>query len=400
MDGARDTEYEYDKVRNKGAIISENDTAEFVVEKDSMTIDTPLGEYVLTRAEQGFDVEEYVLRTLQGAYSNDERAEVVEIQKDGDLTVYAVDAIVDGEYEYDVTDGEGTIALEGGEYDFSASMESIDIEDVGLFVKQDKGFDIEAFLAQYGSRVEGLWYDMNGTAGSLEFMEDGTYTLVLYGAEYYGTYTFDETAGTGKMTLGESSTDFYIEDGTLNYEGLVYTRDYVEQMGAEDLYAMVAGKYYDKNGMMGTIELFTDGTATIVQYGVEYAATYTINPFEGTGVITVTDTGEAAEFFISDGVIGIGETTYTLDYVEQVDATVTGTWYDMDEDAGVLQLNADGTAVYEFQGNIYYGTYTFDVMYGTGQLSLEYEGETLIYDMSLDAGFLIVGDSTFTSEVE
>ena len=67
----------------------------FTVKGDEMIVETPDFEYVLTRAEEGFDPEEFIEECLIGEWSNEELVQVIEIKKRGDAVLYTVNGETD-----------------------------------------------------------------------------------------------------------------------------------------------------------------------------------------------------------------------------------------------------------------------------------------------------------------
>ena len=80
--------------------------------------------------------------------------------------------------------------------------------------------------------IPGIWYETTGYGGTMTFNPNSTFEMELMGMTFSGTYTFDDTTGIGEITLDYLGTqipgNIYLKDGTLDFEGTEYTRNYVE----------------------------------------------------------------------------------------------------------------------------------------------------------------------------
>ncbi|MGE5493861.1 MAG: hypothetical protein ACM3S4_00940 [Burkholderiales bacterium] len=85
--------------------------------------------------------------------------------------------------------------------------------------------------------ISGLWYETTGLAGTLEFKSGGVVSLQMMGMSIDGTYKFDAATGKGTIifTEDESESDFELKDGKINLDGMIYTRDKVEQKDPEEI---------------------------------------------------------------------------------------------------------------------------------------------------------------------
>ncbi len=99
-----------------------------------------------------------------------------------------------GGFEYNIIRGEGTLTLHSKDYTIRATHAQLEVKDVGVYTKADKGLDIKAFLAQTQSPVLGMWYESQGELGTILFSEDGTLQVEMMGQIYFGTYTLMQQA--------------------------------------------------------------------------------------------------------------------------------------------------------------------------------------------------------------
>jgi hypothetical protein len=86
-----------------------------------------------------------------------------------------------------------------------------------------------------GNGILGTWYEQSGFAGTLNFKAGGDVDMEVMGQTITGEYTFDQKAGSGELTVLGQTGEFYLEDGLLNMEGAMYTRDHVDQQDLSDL---------------------------------------------------------------------------------------------------------------------------------------------------------------------
>ncbi len=225
--GSYEGEYEYNKGKGKGVITVSGGEDEFTVKGDELTVEATDKDYIFTRAEEKFDSEEFFEECFLGAWSNEELVQVIEIKKRGNLSLFTVSGETEGEYEYDVCDGEGTITLGDQELSFITSEQGIELEDSGVFAKQDEDFDIYDFIAENAVGVAGIWYKTGDRNITLKFSEEHLfiYTVINGGVtnETIGIYDFDEETGEGIILL-QQTVKFNVEDGKLYIGEDVFTR--------------------------------------------------------------------------------------------------------------------------------------------------------------------------------
>ena len=81
--------------------------------------------------------------------------------------------------------------------------------------------------------LAGMWYDIEGVDGTLNFAHDDIVFLEGGGSFIELLYIYDKGSGTGKMWIPDKpdlSYEFFIEGGLLVTGYATYTRDYVKQI--------------------------------------------------------------------------------------------------------------------------------------------------------------------------
>ena len=84
-----------------------------------------------------------------------------------------------GEYEYDVSDGEGTVTIGELELAFVTTAKGIEILDKGTFTRQDDDFEVYDFIEKYAVGVVGIWYITGGGDITLEFGEGHSFICTV-----------------------------------------------------------------------------------------------------------------------------------------------------------------------------------------------------------------------------
>ena len=270
--------------------------------------------------------------------------------------------------------GSGTITSDGDKLGFSADWDAIEVEDIGSFKRADKSLDITAFIKEYGNPLIGTWYDTEAVHGDITFNEDYTFELATYGQKYTGTYTFDPLSDSGSVTLDASGVtgEFSLSGDTLTLEGVTFTMDIVEQPGAGDDTYAIAGSWYETSGA-GSATFNEDGSVEYVSYGEKVTGTYTYDPLDLSGTITLQYMGGTSKLDFQlgdDEKLDINGYMYTRDYVAPLQ-TLQGTWYDVAGQAGTIYFDAEGVLTMESGGQEIQGTYTFDAPTGKGTISPE-----------------------------
>ena len=163
----------------------------------------------------------------------------------------------------------------------------------------------------------------------------------------------------------------------------------------------MAGTWYDAELPEELIVFYSDGTAEVVSEDTYYTGTYTFDPFEQSGVITLTDGTQSDdfEFKLEGDTLNLNGYSYTKQPTDAVTGTVLGTWYDVAGLQGTLYFDKDGLAIMESYGVFFYGTYVFDTAAGTGTMTLDFMDGPNIWNLYLLEGLLYTGDAVYTQQV-
>ncbi len=406
LSGTQRLEYEYSRQTGEGTLTTGEGECPFSVEKDVLTLKTSEGDIGYSRAKEEIDTEKFVKEGLPGLWSNERLAKVLELKESGESAVYSIEGEQSSDYGYDIEKGEGTLTVGGGKSVFTAGKEKIEIIGWGVFTRQESGFDITAFIEKYARPLDGAWYDASGVMGRFLFRDGGTLSVTSYGKGYKGTYTFSNAQRKGTLSFGDITMDIVYYEGALKIRGQAFTKEYVAQKGAKDVYGQLAGKWYDKQGN-GTIEISADGTAVYIRDGSTYGASCTFDPVGGTGELKFLDGSETKvlNILLSNGMLAAGEWLYTRDIVEQKNSGILGTWYDSGGRVGTLTLKDGGGAELDYKGSKYTGTYSYDEAAGKGKITTVFSGQTWTFDMELreerlviKTGIMFYNEVVFTRE--
>jgi hypothetical protein len=183
---------------------------------------------------------------------------------------------------------------------------------------------------------------------------------------------------------------------------MTYTQQYVEQPGAEDFYAAIAGAWLAVQDSGLALEFAEDETVVFYTHGESFNGTYTFNPLEQTGTIALTDASETAHytFRVSDDMLYVGDYPYmrvdALNIVAEPTDSLLGIWYDEAGEAGTLYFDKDGLVLMDTHGVMYSGTYTFDKDEGSGTMVLQVDGEDVRISLYLLYGTLYTDDAIYT----
>lgn len=311
------------------------------------------------------------------------------------------------EYRYDTGRGNGSISLEGTDFYFNAAAGRIDIDNFGVYARENSEFDIDAFLKEFGYPLKGAWYDAAGNMGRLDFLDDGILTLLSYGAIYHGTYECDNAEDTGTLYIDGKTLQIRFGKTSVDLGGLKFERGYVKQKAAGDEYGQIEGTWYDTNGKKGTAQFFKDGAVVLKSDGIATNAVCTFRPVSGEGSITVSGEGGTPElkFHLASGMLVIGDTVYAKKFTPQAESPIAGLWYSKDGRFGTLKISSDGSAQLDIMGGTYSGTYTFDAANGAGEISTVFNNQKWTFVLRLEdgalvveTGILIAGDVTYTRD--
>lgn len=391
LNGTERRGYEYNRQNGEGTLKAGSGICAFGVKEDVLTLKTNKGDINYLRAKEEVNIQRLVKGGLLGLWSNEKRAQVLQLKEDGGFTLYSIEGEQESAYDFDIESGEGSLSLGGGRSVFKADKAEIDIIGSGVFTKQESGFDIKAFIAEYGKPLDGVWYDSSGVMGRFWFQDEGRLSVASYGKEYRGTYTFSNAEGKGTLSFGGITMDIGYYEGKLKIRGQAFSKVYVTQKGAKDVFEQVAGKWYDKQGN-GTIEISAGGTAVFKRDGKTQSAVCTFNPLSGMGRLELSGGNgiKALNLLLSNGMLAAGEWLYTREVVEQKNSGILGTWYDTDKRVGALTLEDGGAAELDYSGSKYIGTYSFDEALGKGTITTVFSGKTWTFDMELRGDQLII----------
>ena len=200
--------------------------------------------------------------SIQGQWYNEERMEVVEFGAGSAMTVYGTDGDYDGTYAYDSAKSEGVITLEGSTFAFEVDKDEMDVEDIGVFTKAGQGFDIDEFLS--------------------------------------GPIPMNNGNSTGSTVTDSSQNG--TQNGMIGQSGIV-------------------GMWYETTGYGGTLEFYNNGTYNMSVMGMSLSGDYTFDPASGTGEMNLDFAGDTttSTMSLSNGVLDVDGTEYTMNYVEQMD---------------------------------------------------------------------------------
>jgi len=377
----------------------------FEVNGDRMNLTGTTGDRYLFTRDMDADPESVVLAGFEGLWSSEKLGEVVKLDEEGGLMVYSGTGELSGRFDFNIKSGRGTIMLRDKVYAFSADWNKLTIETVGDYNRAKKNLDVDAFIRQYGNPLLATWYETTGNYGDISFKGDGTFALELYGQTVTGAYTYDFETGTGTITSDKTgeTVNFTYADGTLTMEGLTYTQKYVAQPGADDMFAEIKGIWYDIGTEDEAVTFNSDGTVKMVTGGNDYTGTFTFNPLELNGLMTVSDGENTVKFnfYLDGGALHIdNKYTYSRQQPETIEpaGTILGTWYDKAGYMGTLYFDKDGLVVAESSGLVFYGTYTFDESTGTGKMTIQYDEGPMDFSLHLTEGELYTDQATYTKD--
>lgn len=403
LTGTVEGQFDFDKSRSEGTITANGTELSFKVEKNVLilTDDQNDDESAFAKVDSKSDPEELVLSALQGLWSSEEIGEVLEF-KDGTVNVYSGYGDFNGTYDYDIDKGQGTFTTNGTAFEFFADYNALSVTDTGNYVKADKNLDITAFVAAHAMPIAGLWYDTSGTYGTIEFNTDGTAQLIMFDQPLTATYTFDIATGTGTFSTestGQTSTMTYI-DGTIEIDGIRYSKEAVEQLGAEDL-PSVTGTWYETTGYYGDLTLSEDGSVVITMGNNYVYGTYTYDVLSQTGSMEmeIENSTETWDFTCDGDALKVGDYTYTRDYVSPVStAGITGIWYDVAGQSGTATFYDDNSLLFDCYGNMLTGTYTYDPIAGTGTVSISDSTDPYNGTITFDGTYLYFDSIQYTRD--
>lgn len=396
LSGTVEADYEYNKSKAEGTINTNGSKYSFTVQKDALILidEQTDDESTFTKLDENSDVDECVLAAMQGLWSSEEIGEVLKFD-DGTVYVYSGYGNFEGAYEYDIEYGEGTFSVNDVDFTFYADYDYLSVTDTGTYEKAAKSLDIDAFVSQYAMPLVGTWYDVSGTYGTVEFYSDWSALLTSYDELIAAAYTFDAATGTGTIINNDSgeSASLTLSDNILVIDGVSFTRDYVEQISADDLLPSITGDWYETTGTLGLATFYDDGSLTLTYYGQIIWGTYAYDAIYGTGQVELEIEGQptTCSLYYDGYTLQIDDYTYTRDYVEPVNTGLSGVWYNVDGMYGTITFYDDGSVLMDTFGLALTGTYEFDASLGVGTMYVsdeeyEYNDSLSLTDDILDVG--------------
>ncbi len=324
---------------------------------------------------------------VTGQWYCEEFGRALVFNEDNSVIAYDLTGTFEADYTYDKGKAAGSISANGNEYAFTVGkdelvLEGVDANDESTFVKLKDGSDVEKYVLK---TMEGLW--SSEEIGEILGFKNGKVSVYSGYGDFEGTYDYDIKKGEGVFNVNNKDFTFYADYNLLTVKD---TGTYIKADSQIDIKAFVAqyampiiGTWYDTSGTYGTIEFYLDGTAEVVTFGQTIAASYTFDTAAGTGTITET-TGETLNLTLTNGIIAINELQYTQDYVEQMSAEdlqapVTGTWYETTGNFGTITFYDDGSIGMDMYSEYYTGTYSYDLITGSGEIYEDTSGTSTAF---------------------
>ncbi len=208
-------------------------------------------------------------KSIIGIWSCEENADVLKFKENDSVYMYNADGHIKGTYEFDKNKSKGVITLDNSDYDFSVDKDELNVEDMGVYVKEDaKDFDVDSFIKDNTPMTEATETTVKPTAvtssttSAVESVTDKEMTLSFYFGDRTGTYTGDFADGlpNGYGSFTSADTDGVVwvyegdwVDGHFNGKGTTtwdsgyvetgeYRDDYINGIGQESFEGVI---YYE-----------------------------------------------------------------------------------------------------------------------------------------------------------
>ena len=313
---------------------------------------------------------------VQGEWYCAERGWVLSFGSEGEVQLHSLSGVSETTYEYDKGKAQGKFTADEVPYMFKIKDSRLALSDgssQAIFTKLTGDEQIEPLVL---AALEGYW--VSEEIGEVLQLDDGDiYVYSSYG-DYNGSYKYDITKGKGTFKLNSGDYTFNATHAVLDVPD---TGTYTKAAADLDVAAFLSefgspllGTWYDLSGEYGTITFYADGSTELVTYGEVYTTEYTFNAADGGGSITLGDA--VYPLYLSGGILTIDNVSYTRDYVEQasVDAldTLLGVWNEASGMYGMINFNYDGSAQVYMYGNTYLGSYSYDVISGRGEVTIDF----------------------------
>ncbi len=162
--------------------------------------------------------------SVEGIWVNEDKGEILRFRTSGRVTFYNAFDELRGEYEYDAKTEEGVLTLDDEDYDFTVDDDELDVDDMGIFDKEDDDFDIEGFIEEIAESTTVEQTETDPTMPpTVETVEQSTETqqttMTVTDQTLTLTFSFGERTGTYTGTLvdglphGSGSYTAYNSDG-------------------------------------------------------------------------------------------------------------------------------------------------------------------------------------------
>lgn len=347
--------------------------------------------------------------SVEGYWVNEDKGVVVSFEMNGEVTIYSLSGSVNGDYDYDKKEGEGSFKADKIKYEFTADEDRLKVTNQGTdetikFSRAENEPNIEEIVT---APLLGIW--TNEELGQvLELKEGGKAESHSPEGELSGKFEFNTKKGECTIDFDNVEYVFTSDGETLTVKDNAEPVSFLKASDSLDIDAFVTehsnkilGIWYDSSGVYGTLEFLQDGTYIYTTFGTPYYGTYTYDSASGIGEF-ISTTGTSGSIQYSDGSLYCDGIYFTQDYVEQMNnvdayASITGTWYDS-SGSGYITFNDDGSC-YMFDYNTYatmYGNITYNPMSQYGQITLS-DYSTMEFNLSGDA--MYINNAMFTREV-
>lgn len=307
------------------------------------------------------------------------------------------------EYEYSRQKGEGALTTGGEARAFIVEEDELILQgpegDI-KFLRAKEELDTQRFVKE---GLLGLWSNEK-LAQVLELRKDGLLIVYTIEGEEASVYDYDIENGQGSVEIGGERSVFSAGIKELDIKG---SGVFIRQKSGFDTAAFIEkygnplkGVWYDASGVMGKFAFNDNGSLFVMSYGQEYQGVYTFSNAEGKGALSVG--GNTMDLSYGAGVLKIRGKAFTRDYVAQKDRSevfeqLKGAWYDK-QGNGSVRFSADGTAVFDRDGETLNAECTFEPLGNTGELTLYYKSGVRTVKLLLSNNMLAAGEWLYTRE--
>lgn len=143
----------------------------------------------------------------------------INVKKDRKVCPHCGQALVPGEVKADKTKRMRNIII-------IASAVAVAVIALFLFI---------FLFGRVPSELKGTWYETTGM-GYMDFKPNGVVIMTSMETQKTpGTYSFDSATDTGTLTLNGSENTFTCDGTTMDWQGSILTKAYVEQLNIQDM---------------------------------------------------------------------------------------------------------------------------------------------------------------------